>query len=104
MTDNIRDRVIDVLRLLDGEAGGDVVESVRGDYSGRGMYGRQCLGVVVPNISALFTLGQMLAEHDWMGEPDTDSMGRSFIAYWPSVQVSREEQPEGDEPEVETAP
>lgn len=78
----------------------DVEEEVRTDYSGRGMYGRTCLGytggdptVFIANV-ALIMLGtdsddpwelvQQLAE---IGEPETDSMGLGRIAYWRSITV-----------------
>ena len=47
-------------------------------YSGRGMYGKYCLGVDLPEISGLVRLGGVPL-------PTTDSMGKGIIAYWPRV-------------------
>ncbi len=58
---------------------------VRTDYSGRCMYGARCLGVTVDHSGAIFQLGQLLHEFDWLGEPRTDNMGRDVIVYWPDV-------------------
>jgi hypothetical protein len=81
---------------------------VRVDYSGRGMYGRKCFGIVgYPSDLAHFLtrLPLYLAEDE--GEPvinvvndvvdewmqlSWDSMGQQTIFYWPSVQVLDEEQ------------
>lgn len=78
---------------------------LRTSYSGRGMYGKTCLGFVTNNVPGLaFHLGMLLAEwqprSDEWGEVDTeqliiaftgnahtDSMGLDTIVYWPSVVV-----------------
>jgi hypothetical protein len=87
------------------ELGNDEV-SVR-SYSGRGMYGRQCLGVdtdmdigslvayVVRAIGGLnagtnegeYTVEQVAEAFEGM---QTDSMGRGTIVYFPSVQFFRD--------------
>lgn len=83
------------LDMIDHDALRDVLEiveaegfDVRLEYSGRGMYGRKCLGITTDNMGDMFVLGQLLHEHDWMGRPSTDSMGRSAIVYWPSVDTT----------------
>jgi hypothetical protein len=49
-------------------------------YSGRGMFGADCIGVDVESredagaLKALFDL-----------KPTTDSMGRGVVAYWPAL-------------------
>lgn len=77
--------------------------SVRTDYSGRYMHGRNCLGVVgragdllrfvleivpaidpiavsmKPDMSAIYS-------EEWF-EVSTDSMGMKMIYYWPSIEV-----------------
>lgn len=59
------------------------------EYSGRGMYGRKCVGVTLSDASDLFALGAGLADYcdeeslPYFPNPTTDSMGRGIIAYWP---------------------
>jgi|SRR6478752_2189543 len=67
------------------------------DYSGRGMYGKRCLGVVCDNPMAtllsildsfasganeLSEVQELIQE---LGRPQTDSMGLSSILYFPDV-------------------
>lgn len=70
---------------------GTVCGSPRGDYSGRGMYGATCVGIVM-NPSDLLTLGANISALDdqelrvWlMNRYSTDSMGYDTIVYWPGV-------------------
>ena len=85
-------------------------EDIRADYSGRSMYGRTCLGYTGESV-ALFTFHLALsimradrAENEddpdlfemeemmiLLGDPRSDSMGRSVIHYWPNVQVTSAE-------------
>lgn len=98
----------------------DRVEDAAGDlgalrtYSGRGMYGRECVGLVVHNVGELLRfvldLGYLEAEYDGINSEvgeriwndvnalvsslaagalatQQDSMGRDAIYYWPSVEV-----------------
>ena len=53
-------------------------------YSGRGMYGKTCLGVDLPGASKLVKLAGVL-------EPVLDQMGMGIIAYWPSIPAPVEE-------------
>jgi hypothetical protein len=55
-------------------------------YSGRGMYGRQCVAVPLENLSELFQLGKALGRG--APEPKTDSLGLGIIAYWPWFEVT----------------
>lgn len=81
---------------------------VRGDYSGRGMFGEKCAGFVC-NYGSLVSLGVEL--HQLMGDDaidvaakaTTDSMGRDTIVYFPGVQLEdwKDEEPEEEEEEVE---
>lgn len=66
--------VNDVADLLGG--------SVRDDYSGRGMFGKSCYGIVCDDAN------ECIAEAGALGlrGARTDSMGRSVIVYWPSIQ------------------
>jgi hypothetical protein len=69
----------------------DAHVSLRFDYSGRGMYGRTCLGMVFDDISD-FLQAIVYIDRD---DPDLserlisqcclDSMGMSQIAYFPST-------------------
>lgn len=53
-------------------------------YSGRGMYERQCVGIVVDSDDDLWNLAQQLgAESVVIEPPRIDQMGRGIIAYWP---------------------
>lgn len=66
-------------------------------YSGRGMYGRACLGVVTEENPAAFAIGLAMGllenyEKEEVAEllqvldsPETDSMGNDTIVYWPRV-------------------
>lgn len=62
----------------------------REDYSGRGMYGRTCIGIVCDD--TLGTLMQLvdairdeldISLYDVLGSPKMDSMGLSSILYFP---------------------
>jgi hypothetical protein len=80
-------------------------DDVRTEYSGRGMYGSNCLGIVTGDSG--FSLAQTLMEAreeadeadedvrellDAMlsREPRTDSMGLDTIYYWPGIQVEED--------------
>lgn len=57
----------------------------RSDYSGRGMYGRECVGVVTSNMATLLmVLGQK--GFDVEQRVCTDNMGRDTIVYFPDLQ------------------
>ena len=63
-------------------------------YSGRGMYGKSCLGVYIQrDVGSVWTLAQELGQQDCIvDQPRSDNIGEDTIVYWP------------DEPwEVETA-
>ena len=76
-------------------------------YSGRGMYGDECLGVTVedPVVFAL-ELGQEIGsneEYDNFGKFNNlprvswDSMGRDYIVYFPRVPFEGEESDEDED-------
>lgn len=53
-------------------------------YSGRGMYGRQCVGIDLELYDGLWNLAREIgAEGVQLEMPDTDNLGRDIIAYWP---------------------
>lgn len=76
---------------------------VRMEYSGRGMYGKSCLGVVTEDAFSLAaSLGGLLRGEDdaliyaeevelveylLTHAPSFDSLGLSSIYYWPGLQV-----------------
>ena len=74
------------------------LDQIRSDYSGRGMYGRECLGLTctLPDL-LMFAINFELIHGDdedadllpseWIPQVQEDSMGRGAIYYWPSVQV-----------------
>lgn len=55
--------------------------SVREGYSGRGMYGKSCLGIAGPDLMEI----QHEASVYGLGVAKTDSMGLNYIAYWPKI-------------------
>ena len=71
------------------------------DYSGRGMYGERCVGIVCDDVaSTLFTLGMEIGDRisnetgtTWLELAETfkqsrqDSMGLSSIVYFPGLTV-----------------
>ena len=69
----------------------DLAESaVYTNYSGRGMYGKECLGIVgslgelLQFVLAMESLGQ---DTTWVQNVRQDSMGLDSIFYWPSIEV-----------------
>lgn len=58
-------------------------------YSGRSMYGKTCLGLVIKDHSELPMLHKHL-NNDEMNYL-TDSMGLNFIIYWPSIPYEKYE-------------
>lgn len=61
-------------------------------YSGRGMFGAQCVGVNLESQEDLVGIGAALGKAGLeVGTPLLDSMGLGVVAYWPAVQVSEQE-------------
>lgn len=56
-------------------------------YSGRAMYGKQCVGVNLENDIDLWRLARDLIDLE-IGPPKTDSMGLGIIAYWPRYEIT----------------
>mgnify|MGYP001578260863 CR=1 FL=1 len=54
-------------------------------YSGRGMYGKVCLGVQIDHLPEIFSLGQALYEYEEMSYPSIDNLGLNYIVYWPDI-------------------
>lgn len=55
-------------------------------YSGRGMYGKECVGVTIRDKSDLIDLADAAKI---AGKPCTDDMGLGTIAYWPNVEAPK---------------
>jgi hypothetical protein len=64
-------------------------EAIRSDYSGRGMYGQECLGFTYSTDTDLLYLGAALSAHFDGDIPScrTDSLGMGGIVYFPSLTV-----------------
>lgn len=77
---------LDDFENLAWDIGGEVYEN----YSGRGMFGKTCLAITVDELeNALFRLGRESGDYDFSNELErfkTDSLGRSFIIYFPKLQ------------------
>lgn len=67
------------------------------DYSGRGMYGKLCVGIVCGDILGTLVklcdyLNNFLEDgeslSDYIGTPKTDSLGLDCILYFPNIQMS----------------
>jgi hypothetical protein len=82
--------VTDYLHTVDEDARSFV------DYSGRGMYGAECIGWVVSNINyvvpaliaALTAVGIHIDPVDAADEARLDNMGLSYIVYFPNVRLT----------------
>lgn len=62
-------------------------------YSGRGMYGKECVGVTCDNqVDLIFDMMDHASRNQIkeLKGCKTDSMGRSIIVYWPNVAWSEE--------------
>ena len=76
-----------------------------GDYSGRGMFGKECLSVEVDGGDQLarffFQMGLHVGQRFETTLPHTkmDSMGKGTVVYWEKVQV--EDAPRGDDEDEE---
>jgi len=64
-------------------------------YSGRAMYEKKCLGVVISSEQSQFEMGLMVGlglENAWSGDVNaiknvrSDSMGMDTIIYWPNIE------------------
>ena len=67
---------------------------LRTDYSGRGMYGAQCIGYDVHDMSGVMRLGVAINRllnkdmaQDMLDRTTTDNMGLGFIVYFPGIEL-----------------
>jgi len=68
-------------------------------YSGRNMYGKQCLGIDMDGIQDAFRFALMVTDDDLcmaLSSPVFDDMGRGIIVYFPDVEA-----PEGIDNEAD---
>ena len=76
------DKIQDRLKELAEEIGGSFVTG----YSGRGMFGKNCIGIIcdypLSCVEAAGAIGITGAR--------TDSMGLGAIVYWPHIQAAAE--------------
>jgi len=82
--------------LVSAVSSADVEADVRPDYSGRGMYGTLCIGIVAKDTDDLMyrlgshlagtTLGSILADQ----RKSHDDMGLDEIVYFPDLQAPAE--------------
>lgn len=82
-------------------------------YSGRGMYGKECLGVCTENVNVIAFIYDIMEtsfdqdradlEEDIMQirEAKTDSMGKGMIVYFPNVPYNKDEDEDEEEDEEE---
>lgn len=75
----------------------DYESTIRDTYSGRGMYGAECVAIVLDSEREAFglfaALGVLLGEDvavPLARATRTDSMGRDIIIYWPRWTLSDE--------------
>jgi hypothetical protein len=72
-------------------------------YSGRGMFGDNCVGIVVDRGSEFDTIRDLAIYMNEMGRelPHTkeDTMGMSMILYWESIKDTREYDEDNNEGE-----
>jgi hypothetical protein len=73
----------------------DPDEALRTDYSGRGMYGASCVGLVHSDIDSLIAFVSLVRTRvgdEWaLRGARQDSMGMSVITYWPRWTVTEDE-------------
>lgn len=79
-------------------------DSLRQDYSGRGMYGKTCPSITVDSVNDLFQFmvaAGLLAEEEHVGydvfnamwlaaHACTDSMGLGTVVYWPDLVLTED--------------
>lgn len=85
-----RDQANELVQALDLEQ-----DDLRTDYSGRGMYGDECFGLIidVPDLIVGVAMRDVFGEDAWdiARAARTDSMGRSTIVYFPGWKVEDED-------------
>lgn len=84
----IRNKMQEIADEVDG--------TVRDDYSGRGMYGEECFGVVCEDADECLEL----AGSKGITGGRVDNMGKRMIVYWPKLKPdNKDDDMEDDEEE-----
>lgn len=79
------DQIEDIQTLLNDIDGAELRS-----YSGRSMYGKQCLGIDMESMTDAFRFALMVEDDDLclaFSDPVFDNMGRGIIVYFPDVEV-----------------
>lgn len=64
-------------------------------YSGRGMYGRQCVAVTTPVGADMSEVSMIMGDlYREFGQPRRDSMGLGSVFYWPAIKYEGIEEDE----------
>lgn len=66
-------------------------------YSGRAMYGKSCIGVIVSELTEMIRIGCLLGESFSEAEARCDNMGLDYIIYWPYIKFVGEENEDENE-------
>ena len=73
----MNDEYIELIEEIANEEGGEVIYG----YSGRGMYGKECVAIACDDADrAIYLAGQKD-----LPMPVSDSMGRRCVVYWPNI-------------------
>ncbi len=87
--------MINVIEALADDLGG----TVRYGYSGRGMYGKECVGIVIPYPSEWIEIinersEDLFSDDVWyeLESYSMDNMGLDYIVYWPNISVNNVEE------------
>jgi hypothetical protein len=86
MTTTLTTEQIETIQDLASEIDGAELRS----YSGRGMYGKQCLGIDMDSMADAFRFALMIEDEDLtvaLSNPCFDSMGLGIIVYFPNVEA-----------------
>lgn len=73
-------------------------------YSGRGMYGKECLGIDLDDMADAFRLALLVSDDDLavaLMSPKFDDMGKGIIVYFPNVAVPEGVTDEDDDDDEE---
>ena len=73
-------------------------------YSGRGMFGKECLGIDLDDLADAFRLALLISDDDLAAAlmfPHFDSMGKGIILYFPDVEVPEGVTDEDDDDDEE---
>jgi|TARA_B110000263_G_scaffold151031_1_gene131084 hypothetical protein len=77
LTEDQMDEMYHAADTIDGE--------IVTDYSGRGMFGDECVGIILKDEGDMFRFAGLIDNDlvELLGSPKWDNMGLREIAYWP---------------------